>query len=59
MRFHFSDSDMPIVLLINGISFLLKHFMKSVVGYKNKMQIEMIKNRNRGFRGGGAKMAEE
>ena len=59
MRFHFSDSDMPIVLLINGISFLLKNFMKSVVGYKNKMQIEMIKTRNRGFRGGGAKMAEK
>ena len=50
MRFHFSDSDMQIVLLINGISFLVEHFMKSVVGYKNKMQIEMIKNRNGGFR---------
>ena len=41
---------MQIVLLINGISFLVEHFMKSVVGYKNKMQIEMIKNRNGGFR---------
>lgn len=49
MRFHFSDSHMQTVLLINGISFSLDHFMK-LVGSKNKMQIEMIKNRNGGFR---------